>query len=102
MLKDLIKPGKVESKCREPAREIPPMTRSCRRVLISKASGLDGPHGPAQASTPKPESVLVFYVFHQLYENEFEQAPGVADGQGDLVCCTPRGCKDSDMTVRLN
>ena len=38
---------------------IPPMTRSCRRVLISKASGLDTPSGPARASTPKPESVCL-------------------------------------------
>ena len=38
---------------------IPPMTRSCGRVLISKASGLDGPPGPARASTPKPESVCL-------------------------------------------
>ena len=29
------------------------------RVLISKASGLDGPPGPARASTPKPESVCL-------------------------------------------
>ena len=33
------------------------MTRSCGRDLISKASGLNGPPGPAQASTSKPESV---------------------------------------------
>ena len=29
--------------------------------------------------------------------HEFEQAPGVGDGQGSLVCCSP-GCKESDMT----
>ena len=23
---------------------------------------------------------------------------GVGDGQGDLVCCSPWGCKESDMT----
>ena len=28
--------------CREPAREIPPMTKSCGRELLSKASGLKG------------------------------------------------------------
>ena len=26
---------------------------------------------------------------HQLDEYEFEQAPGVGDGQGGLVCCSP-------------
>ena len=27
---------------------------------------------------------------------------GVGDGQGGLVCCGPWGCKESDMTERLN
>ena len=27
---------------------------------------------------------------------EFEQAPGVGDRQGSLVCCSPWGCKESD------
>ena len=26
---------------------------------------------------------------HRLYEHEFEQAPGVGDGQGSLECCSP-------------
>ena len=33
---------------------------------------------------------------------EFEQAPGVGDGQGGLVCRTPWGHKKSDMTQWLN
>ena len=33
---------------------------------------------------------------------EFEQAPGVGDGQGSLVCCSPWGGKELDMTERLN
>ena len=39
---------------------------------------------------------------HQLDGHEFEQAPGVGDGQGSLVCCSPWGCKQSDTTERLN
>ena len=39
---------------------------------------------------------------HQLDGHEFEQAPGVGDGQGGLVCCNPRDRKESDMTERLN
>ena len=35
---------------------------------------------------------------HQCDGHEFEQAPGVGDGQGGLVCCSPRGCKESDTT----
>ena len=30
--------------------------------------------------------------------HKFEQAPGVSDVQGSLVCCSPRGCKELDMT----
>ena len=39
---------------------------------------------------------------HQLYGHEFEQAPGVGDGQGSLACCSPWGHKESDMTEWLN
>ena len=35
---------------------------------------------------------------HRLNGHEFGSTPGVADGQGDLVCCSPLGCKESDMT----
>ena len=38
----------------------------------------------------------------QLDRREFEQAPGVGDGQGNLVCCNPPGRKELDMTERLN
>ena len=39
---------------------------------------------------------------HWLDGNEFEQAPGVGDGQGGLACCSPWSCKESDTTERLN
>ena len=34
--------------------------------------------------------------------NEFEQALGVGDGQGSLLCCSSWGCKELDMTEWLN
>ena len=34
--------------------------------------------------------------------HKFEQAPSVSDVQGSLVCCSPRGCKELDMTEWLN
>ena len=37
-----------------------------------------------------------------LMEHEFEQAPGIGDGQGSLACCSSWGHKESDMTERLN
>ena len=39
---------------------------------------------------------------HQLDGREFEQAPGVGDGQGSLACCRQWGRKEPDMTERLN
>ena len=35
---------------------------------------------------------------HRLNGYEFEQAPGVGDGQGSLACCSSRGHKESDTT----
>ena len=34
--------------------------------------------------------------YHQLSGPEFEQAPGVGDGQGFLACCCPWSGKESD------
>ena len=39
---------------------------------------------------------------HQLNGHEFEESPGVGDGQGSLACCSPWGRKKWDMTERLN
>ena len=39
---------------------------------------------------------------HRLDGHESEQALGVGDGQGNLVCCSPRGRKELDMTEQLN
>ena len=39
---------------------------------------------------------------HQLNGHEFEQAPGVGDGQGSLACCSPWGHKELDRTEQLN
>ena len=46
--------------------------------------------------------VEMFGCHHQLDGHEFEQAPGVDDGQGSLACCHPWGHKDLDTTERLN
>ena len=39
---------------------------------------------------------------HWLNGHEFEWAPGVGDGQGSLVCCSPWGHKELDTTQWLN
>ena len=35
---------------------------------------------------------------HQLNAHEFEQGLGDGEGQGSLVCCSPWGHKELDMT----
>ena len=40
--------------------------------------------------------------YHQHDGYGFKQAPGVGDGQGGLVYCSPWGREESDTTERLN
>ena len=40
--------------------------------------------------------------YHRLDGHEFEQALGIGDGQGSLMCCSPWGRKESDTTEQLN
>ena len=40
--------------------------------------------------------------YHQRDADGFEQAPGVGDAQGSLVCCSAWDCKESDMTEFLS
>ena len=35
---------------------------------------------------------------HQLDGHESEQATADSEGQGNLACCSPWGCKDLGMT----
>ena len=39
---------------------------------------------------------------HRLNGHEFEQTLGDSEGLGSLVCCSPWGRKESDMTEQLN
>ena len=39
---------------------------------------------------------------HWLTGHEFEEASGVGDGQGNLACCSPCGCRESDTNEQLN
>ena len=48
-----------------------------------------------------PEGEMVEW-HDRLDGYEFEQALGVGDRQGSLVCCDSWGHKESDTTERLN
>ena len=39
---------------------------------------------------------------YRLDGHEFEQAPGVGDGQGSLACCSPWDYQESVATEELN
>ena len=39
---------------------------------------------------------------HRLNGHEFEQTSGNSERQGNLVCCSPWGRKESDTTEQLN
>ena len=38
---------------------------------------------------------------HRLNGHDFEQTPGDGEGQGSLVCCSPWGHKELDISVLL-
>ena len=39
---------------------------------------------------------------HRLNGHELEQTLGDGEGQGNLVCCSPLDCKESDTTEQLD
>ena len=39
---------------------------------------------------------------HSLNGHEFEQTLGDSEGQGRLACCSPWGCKESDINWPLS
>ena len=54
-----------------------------------------------QEEKGKTEDEMVGW-HHWLDGHEFEQALGVGNGQGSLMYCSPRICKESDTTEWLN
>ena len=40
--------------------------------------------------------------YHRCNEHELGQTLGNGEGEGGLACCSPRGCKQSDVTGLLN
>ena len=70
-----------------------------KRWLIGKYSDAGRDWGQKEKGTTEDEMTGWH---HWLDGSEFEWTPGVGDGQGGLVCCDSWGCKESDMTERLN
>ena len=74
----------------------PPYTKSW---LIGKGPDAGREWGQEEKGTTEDEMAGWH---HQLDGHEFGWTPGAGDGQGGLVCCNSWGCKESDMTERLN
>ena len=60
---------------------------------------LGGSGGRRRRGTTEDEMVVWH---HRLDGHEFQQAPGVGDGQGGLACYSPWCRKESDMTEQVN
>ena len=59
-----------------------------------------GKHWRQEENRTTKDEIVVWD--HRLNGHEFQQALGVDDGQGSLVCCSPWVCKELDMTEWLN
>ena len=70
-----------------------------RNQLIGK--DIDAGKDRRQEEKGETEDDMVRW-HHCLNEHEFEQTLRDGEGQGSLVCCSPWGHKESDMTGRLN
>ena len=69
----------------------------------SRLIGKDPDAGKDQRQEEKgmtEDEMVRWHHWHNGYE--FEQTPGVGDGQGGLACCGPWGHKESDTTERLS
>ena len=58
--------------------------------------------GIANASVTPSLTPVMTVTYPPCDGHEFEQAPGAGVGQGSLMCCSPRGRRESDVTKRLN
>ena len=54
--------------------------------------------GKFEGSEEKEKTEDEMVELHRLNGHEFEQALGDSEGQGNLVCVSPRGCKELDVT----
>ena len=71
----------------------------CEEPIIGKDP--DAGKGWRWEEKGKTEDEMVGW-YHWLDGHEFEQIPGDGDGQGNLACCSPWGCKELDMSEWLN
>ena len=67
--------------------------------LVGKDPDAERDWGQEEKGTTEDEMVGWH---HRHNGHKFEQTLACGEGQGSLVCCSPWGRKESDMTERLN
>ena len=74
-----------------------------QELVMDRESWHAAIHGVAKSRTQLSDFTFTFtfWIYH-LDGHEFEQAPGIGDGQGNLACCSPWHHKKSNTTERLN
>ena len=87
--------GRTDAEAETPILWPPDVKKRC--IGKDPSSGKDW----RQREKGKTENEMVGW-HHWLDGHEFEQALGVGDVQGSLVCFSPWGCKDLDMTEWLD
>ena len=69
--------------------------------MLGKIEGEENGEKKGQEEKGTTEDEMVGW-HHRLDGHEFEQAPGVGDGQRSLVCCSPQGRTELDTAEQLN
>ena len=80
-----------------------PVAREVMHYVKSQLIGKDPDAGKDRKQEEKgTREAEMVGMHHQLNGHGFGWTPGVCDGHGGLACCSPWGCKESDMTEPLN
>ena len=72
------------------------------RLMPRANSGKDPDVGQIEGRRRRGRQDEMVGMHYQLNGHEFEQTLGDSGGQRSLVCCGPRGHKESDMTEGLS
>ena len=81
--------------CNRPHRPSPKLFHLPKWKFTGKDPDAGSDGGQEEKGTTEGEMVGWH---HRLNGHEFEQTLGAGEGQGSLVCCSLRGCKESDTT----
>ena len=93
----------INSECSLGGQMLKPKLQCFSLLMQSQLIGKDPDDGKDWGQEEKGETEdEMVGLHHQINRHESEQIPGDGKGQGSLACCSPWGCKDSNMTQQLN